>query len=696
MSTEPTKSDRQHSTAASEPTMDYTPMLPEPSSGDETSTYAGKPADDLSEETVDRPAVDIEVEAAERAAALGTDDDVSRYVLRTFHARGGMGEIWLAEDRDIGRPVALKRMRPGHERHRERFLMEAQITGRLEHPGVVPVHELGTDAEGQPFYIMKFVHGKTLKEAIRDYHSATPDSENPREVQFLRLLEIFIDLCNTVAYAHSMGIIHRDLKPDNVMVGAYGETLVLDWGLAKMLGSPELQEGSLSIELRSAMSGSHETEAGTVKGTPSYMAPEVAAGNVAEVDQRSDIYLLGGTLYEILTGHRPRKGHITEVIEQARTRPPVAPRKLKPDIPRALEAICMKALSQTKLMRYQSAKLLAADVQRYLAGEPVSAHREPFVARAWRWARKRKQMLTVAAAVLIVVGVTSFTMAKVNKAGRDREAALADAARQERLNQAQRDLGQFRDLFEQTRYYLASMSPASEGFAEFEYDKGEGTGKLALEIAGQWGGRLDELPLEYERGVVAKEIYDLLLLLADAKGRRPGATDVQDMEGLLERAKSLREPTRGFFRLRSKAARLAGDVEKSTRELAGADDPKTPVTALDYYLLGEQYRAESMSRPGANTRRNQWQPDEKLIAKAMDQYRLAVKSDPKHFWSYWQMGRLYQNLGQAEEAIPALSICVAIKSDSPWGYSARATAYIVLKKIPRSRGRFGERPEAEP
>src|SRR5262249_24773421 len=152
-----------------------------------------------------------------------------------------MGEIWLAEDSDIGRQVALKKMLKGaNPEHIERFLVEARITGQLEHPGIVPVHEVGTNDQGQPYYVMKFVHGRTLKKVIKEYHAPEQPSDVPREVQRLRLLEIFLDICQTVAYAHSRGVLHRDLKPENVMLGAYGETLVLDWGVAKVLGQPEL------------------------------------------------------------------------------------------------------------------------------------------------------------------------------------------------------------------------------------------------------------------------------------------------------------------------------------------------------------------------------------------------------------------------------------------------------------------------
>ena len=141
-----------------------------------------------------------------------------RYVFKKFHAKGGMGEVWLAEDTDIGRHVALKRILKGRESQRDQFLQEARVTGQLEHPGVIPVHELSLDENDQPYYVMKFVHGQTLKEVIADYRAGKNDAVMSRERQLLRLLDIFIDLCQTIAYAHSRGVIHRDIKPENVMV----------------------------------------------------------------------------------------------------------------------------------------------------------------------------------------------------------------------------------------------------------------------------------------------------------------------------------------------------------------------------------------------------------------------------------------------------------------------------------------------
>ena len=280
-----------------------------------------------------------------------------RYVVNKFHARGGIGEVWLAHDAEIGRRVALKRLRKKREDYKERFLVEAQITGQLEHPGIVPVYDLGIDEEGQAFYVMSFIKGRPLSEAIAAYHADQLASAEVRDVEQVRLLEVFVKVCQAVAYAHHRGVIHRDLKPDNVMLGQYGEALVLDWGMAKVRNQPQQSPGVESVQPTYA-SGSSQTQAGTIMGSPAYMAPEMADGRAADADERTDVYLLGATLYEILTGLAPRRGtNQSEVVELARTTPPTSPRRVKPDVPRALEAICVKAMSHTPGNRYAGSRI---------------------------------------------------------------------------------------------------------------------------------------------------------------------------------------------------------------------------------------------------------------------------------------------------------------------------------------------------
>ena len=290
-----------------------------------------------------------------------------RYLRKSFHARGGMGEVWLSQDNAIGRDIALKVLRHDSESAKARFLAEAQITGQLEHPNIVPVHDFGMDDEGHPYYVMKFVRGRTLKQAIAEYHAPGPKAAGDRELERVRLLHVFVDLCHAVAYAHSRGVLHRDVKPDNVMLGPYGETLVLDWGIAKVVGQPEgggISGGGVSGQtnsIRSVSGGaSSATSEGTVLGTASYMPPEMAEGLASKTDERSDVYLLGATLYEILTGKMPRQASSREdMLELARTVPPPPARRLHRQCPRAVEAIAVKAMAHRQEDRYVGAMELA-------------------------------------------------------------------------------------------------------------------------------------------------------------------------------------------------------------------------------------------------------------------------------------------------------------------------------------------------
>ncbi|HEV3081873.1 MAG TPA: protein kinase [Gemmataceae bacterium] len=614
---------------------------------------------------------------------IGAGGRPSRYVLKKFHAKGGMGEIWLADDIDVGRSVALKRMRSGREGNREKFFMEARITGRLEHPGIVPVHELGEDEQGRPFYIMKFVHGPTLKDRIKEYHDASSTSATPREVQQLRLLENFVSLCQTVAYAHSKGIIHRDIKPDNVMLGEYGETLVLDWGIAKMLGQAEGPEYSMSSGSLTISGESHETEMGTIKGTPSYFAPEMAAGLVTEIDQRSDVYLLGATLYQILTGQRPRKGtSLQQIIALARSAAPPAPRRLMPGIPRALEAICLKAMSRNKGERYADALKLAEDVQRYLAGEPVSAYPEPLLARAWRWARKHRRVLGQAAAALLVVAIAGFAYAEIRHAQKKAEAARVQAQRLEEEKLARAQVEEFHGLADEARFYLANLSPVSENAPYYDIDKAEKAGRAALAVADKWGPQLDDLPLPDGKNQLKKELYDLLLMLAGGQAlQATDATPVPAMSSLLDRARTLAEPTRGYYRLRAASYQLDGKTQEAARAQERADDPKVEMTALDHFLRGEEYRVEAVSGKYAPMKLRGWEPNRELYGKAMEEYRLALKSEPDHYWSHFQQGRLYADLTKYGEAVEAFSSCIAIRPKAIWGYASRGNALAKLKRF---------------
>lgn len=320
----------------------------------------------------------------------------------TPHAQGGLGEVLQATDSTLHRTVAIKRLQPTHAGNpasQRRFLLEAEITARLEHPGVVPVYSLLRDDAAQPCYAMRFIEGQTFADAIRSYHAAPA---NP--LGFRRLLQSFVQICQTVAYAHSRGVIHRDLKPANVMLGKFGETLVVDWGLAKVVGRPEeIRDFSPEETLQpSDRTMGEETAFGAAVGTPAYMSPEQAAGRWDVVHAASDIYSLGAVLYQLLTGQAPlTKGNWPELSQRIQRGDIPAPRQVKASIPRALEAVCQKAMALDATDRYASAQALAADVERWLADEPVTASPEGICTRASRWLRRHRLFVSGAAILLV-------------------------------------------------------------------------------------------------------------------------------------------------------------------------------------------------------------------------------------------------------------------------------------------------------
>ncbi len=333
----------------------------------------------------------------------------SRFTILRPHAKGGLGEVFVAMDQELNREVALKEIQSRYlhdEDNRARFVLEAEITGGLEHPGIVPVYGLGHFGDGRPYYAMRFVKGDSLKEAIRRFHeNDRPDTDpSERMIEFRKLLGRFVDVCNAVEYAHSRGVLHRDLKPGNIMLGKYGETLVVDWGLAKAVGRSDAASDTDEPTLRPASgSGSAPTQLGSALGTPHFMSPEQAAGRIDQLGPASDVYSLGATLYCLITGQTPfAESDIGVVLERVKAGDFPRPTALKPEAPRALESICLKAMSLNLSDRYQSPQLLADDVERYLADEPVMAHSEPVLVKGRRWIRKHpKSVAAIAATVLV-------------------------------------------------------------------------------------------------------------------------------------------------------------------------------------------------------------------------------------------------------------------------------------------------------
>jgi serine/threonine protein kinase/predicted Zn-dependent protease len=324
---------------------------------------------------------------------------------------GGRGIVYRVSDPELNRPLAVKVLRPelldepGAVR---RFLEEAQVTGQLQHPGIVPVHAIGRLPDGRPYLVMKLVQGRTLAELLAE--RPAPGHDLPR------FLGIFNQVCEAVAYAHSRGVIHRDLKPANVMVGAFAEVQVMDWGLAKVLmsdracrelargepGAPAASSNDTIRTVRTEATGLSSTD-GLVVGTFAYMSPEQALGRLDQLGPASDVYGLGAILYALLTGRPPIEGEdAAEVLRKAQRGEWLPPRRVRADVPAALDAICRKTLAPRPEQRYATALELAADVGRWLTDEPVTAYAEPWLERSRRRMRRHRALVSTAVGVLVV------------------------------------------------------------------------------------------------------------------------------------------------------------------------------------------------------------------------------------------------------------------------------------------------------
>ncbi|MGK0434165.1 MAG: formylglycine-generating enzyme required for sulfatase activity/serine/threonine protein kinase [Planctomycetota bacterium] len=372
--------------------------------------------------------------------------DVTRYEIEGEVDRGGMGVILKIRDCHLNRPLAMKvmldRKEPTDDYERQlsrqflsRFLEEAQVTSQLDHPGVVPVHELGLDQEGKVFFTMRLIHGRTAGEVFAQAHSGNNGWTT------MRALEVVLKVCDTMAFAHDKGILHRDLKPDNVMVGRFGEVYVMDWGLAKVVGQDEPHDQVDRPEGRSAPSriesarrrdadsddgSSVASMDGQRVGTPSYMPPEQARGEV--VDQRADVYAIGAMLYELLAGRAPyvtpgARQPACNILSDVVDRPPKPLTEIQKALPAALVAIVDKAMARQRGDRYTTTQELAADIRAFLDQRAVQAYRTGALIELRLWIKRNKPLATtLMAAVLFLVAGIAGTLINAREANRQAQA----------------------------------------------------------------------------------------------------------------------------------------------------------------------------------------------------------------------------------------------------------------------------------
>jgi eukaryotic-like serine/threonine-protein kinase len=516
--------------------------------------------------------------------SVGTaTSDGQRFRILRPHAKGGLGAVFVALDAELNREVALKQILDSHAddpTSRTRFVLKAEITGGLEHPGIVPVYGLGSYGDGRPYYAMRFVRGDSLKDSIAAFRAdTTANLDHGRHSLALRkLMRRFTDVCNAIEYAHTRGVIHRDIKPANVIVGKYGETLVVDWGLAKPIGraDPASDDAERTL-VPSSASGSAETLPGSALGTPAYMSPEQARGDLDRLGPGSDVYALGATLYCLLTGRPPfESDDIGELLRKVQRGEFAPPRQLDASIDPALEAVCLKAMALKPEDRYSTSRALADDVERWMADLPVTAWREPLGRQIRRWARRNRTAVTaLAASVLVALAGTGAVLAvQTNANGALQKAnsklAIANDREKERFSLAMDAIKLFHgevseDLLLKEQQFEGLRTKLLKGAADFygrleNLLKGQ-TDRESRAALGKAYDELGELTKKIGDQTAALVVQRKALAVRRALASEPGA----DAASKIDVARSLN---------------ATGWLQRSTGDFAGARAAYTEASHL--------------------------------------------------------------------------------------------------------------------
>lgn len=659
---------------------------------------------DLVFSTADDPAADAAASAAAAATVGG------RYRILRPHAQGGLGRVSVAVDREVGRLVALKQIRPHlvhDEAARARFLFEAQVTGRLEHPGIVSVYGLGQDNTQSPYYAMRLILGHSLREEIEAFHQAVRQSGKGAEYvrRLRRLLRHFIAACQAVQFAHSRGFLHRDLKPANIMLGEHGQTFVVDWGLAKRL--PEYAGNDDAFERESGVGGTNEVQATRgVVGTPAYMSPEQTSRE-ATLSPQTDVYGLGATLFSLLTGQRPVADNDHEkVLERVRAGHIPRPRHLEPRIPRPLDAICLKAMSRDPAGRYATPGELAEDVERWLADEPVVAYQDSWWEWTGRWMRRhRRWAAAIAVALVLVACVSTIAATLVQRSWRQERAAreLADQQRSEALRR-------YRDSRRYLDTWLTGASETLAAFADLQEIRGKLLERAAQDYELLAGERSEDPELALEAGRALVRVGDVRRELGDSPaaeqayrqavqrferlgldlaGAVPAALDAGQAQGKLA----------AVLAATNRPVEAADAYEVAARLLRGwcaayPNDPSGPDSLASILLHHGDFLLRQGRIPAAETRLQEAAsgflraaagaetPDRCQIGAARAWHLLAR--------SYCDTGRFDQAQASVQEAQTVLDRLLATDPNHPKGLEAYAENRVTQAAVWGSLGRLEE------
>lgn len=469
-------------------------------------------------------------------APASHSETANRFRKQKLHEQGGLGNVWIAEDNEFEREVALKEIKSKYansQPHHARFARESKIMGSLEHPGIVPVYGQGHSLDGTPFFAMQFIQGKNLRDSISEFHRPTVDQQtgNPQEsILFNRLLQHFVDACNTIEYAHSQQVIHRDIKPSNIMVGQFGETYLIDWGLACKMNSPETNSAKIPQQkFDDHLLNANQTLSldGQAIGSPAYMSPEQAQGNTGHFDHATDVYGLGATLLALVTGCENPNREMENIESNQNGHAQSSHSSLQP-----LVSICRKAMAQDHEQRYKSVKSLREDVENFLIDKPMEAHQESVFGRMNRFLRQNRVLLNAALVSLVLISLVSSVAAFwINNerqnavAARESESKLKQSesiARQkaeQRTEQLTNVIGLFSDALSGTDDAGLQIEPekrtAKEIISELEQRISESDNPIAQAFLSTVVARNDRASADYDK---AERTYRNAIDLLDKEG----------------------------------------------------------------------------------------------------------------------------------------------------------------------------------